>query len=198
MEHASVSQLHQDYFPVRMAHEQTDITGRRENVLQQTVKTHGGSLAHPKGELIPLTLDATDKSSIQQLVSELSKREKHIDVLVNNAGISKGKSEVEKGDESVMELSKELFGEGDQEWMDVYRTNVMGYVYSCHFASILPLIMILDSSSLPQHSPHFSLLHQRRDQIIRVLLSTLRACRASLARPSTTSSITFQNRLRYI
>ena len=92
------------------------------------MKAHGSALAHPKGELIPLTLDATDKASIQKLVAELEKREKHVDVLVNNAGISKGTSTVEKGDEAVNELSKELFGESDEDWLDVYRTNVMGYV----------------------------------------------------------------------
>ena len=85
------------------------ITSRREDVLNTTAKKWGTSLAHPRGKLIPLPCDITSKPSIQHLVQEIGKREKHVDVLVNDAGISTGTSSTEKGDESAEALSSELF-----------------------------------------------------------------------------------------
>lgn len=102
------------------------ITGRRADALENTVKTWGSSLAHPQGKIIPLQADVTSKPSIQNLVTEIGKNEKHVDVLVNNAGISKGTSAVEKGDDNVEELAKELWNEDQNDWEDVYRTNVIG------------------------------------------------------------------------
>lgn len=102
------------------------ITGRRAEVLQTAVKTWGKSLAHPRGQLIPMPADSTDKASIDSLVKDISKNEKYIDVLVNNAGISKGKSSVEEGDKSADALKKELWNEELSDWEDVYRTNVIG------------------------------------------------------------------------
>jgi NADP-dependent 3-hydroxy acid dehydrogenase YdfG len=61
------------------------ITGRRRDVLENTASTWGSSLAHPKGKLIPLECDITDKSSIQNLVRQISNKEKWVDILVNNA-----------------------------------------------------------------------------------------------------------------
>lgn len=72
--------------------------------------------------------DITDKASIRQLVEQVAKQERKIDVLVNNAGITEGTSEVEKGDESVKELMTELWSETVQSWENVYRTNVIGCV----------------------------------------------------------------------
>ncbi|KAI5120446.1 hypothetical protein M0805_009908 [Coniferiporia weirii] len=114
------------------------ITGRRQSALDTAVSTHGRSLAHPKGELIPLQLDTRSKESIKKLVEEITAREKHVDVLVNNAGITKGTSSVEKGDEDVVSLAKELWQEDTAEWEDVYRTNVMGLFFTT--AAFLPLL----------------------------------------------------------
>lgn len=49
-------------------------------MLDQAFEAHGKSLAHSKGELIPITADITDKASIQALVEEIGRREKHVDV----------------------------------------------------------------------------------------------------------------------
>ncbi|KAL5476376.1 hypothetical protein ACEPAI_1935 [Sanghuangporus weigelae] len=114
------------------------ITSRRQSVLEQAVSTHGKSLVHPKGELIPISADVTDKSSIDQLVAEISKREDHVDVLVNNAGISKATSVVEKGDEDAVALSKELWEENVNDWEDVFRTNVTGPFFTT--VKFLPLL----------------------------------------------------------
>jgi NAD(P)-dependent dehydrogenase (short-subunit alcohol dehydrogenase family) len=115
------------------------IISRRSEVLQSAVSAHGGSnLAHPNGALIPLKCDITDKQSIKLLVEEITKKESHIDLLVNNAGISEGTSEVEKGHESAEALSKELFNEDFAAWENVYRTNVIGYFFMT--AGFLPLL----------------------------------------------------------
>ncbi|KAJ4482300.1 hypothetical protein J3R30DRAFT_3699730 [Lentinula aciculospora] len=75
---------------------------------------------------------------LSNLVEEVKGREKNIDVLVNNAGVSSGSSEVEKGDESAEQLSKELFGEDLVKWEDVYRTNVVGHFFTT--AAFIPLL----------------------------------------------------------
>lgn len=114
------------------------ITGRRPEVLEQTTKAWGKSLLHPRGQLIPVPADITDKASIEHLFKEISKNEKHVDVLVNNAGVSLGTSEVEKGDESAQALKDELWKEELSDWETVYRTNVIGYahIYLLPYTSI--------------------------------------------------------------
>ncbi|KAG2156348.1 hypothetical protein DEU56DRAFT_231454 [Suillus clintonianus] len=114
------------------------ITSRRQDVLEHAAKQWGSSLAHPKGKLIPVTCDVMSKESIKQLVQEITKNEDHIDLLVNNAGISEGKSAVEKGDESANDLSTELFGEDQASWENVYRTNVIGCFFTT--TAFLPLL----------------------------------------------------------
>ncbi|KAJ3937565.1 MAG: NAD(P)-binding protein [Lentinula lateritia] len=102
------------------------ITSRRKFVLDNAVNTWGSSLAHPKGRLIALECDITDKKSIQKLVEEVEGREKNIDVLV------------EKGDESAKQLSEELFGEDLVKCEDVYRTNVIGHLFTT--AAFIPFL----------------------------------------------------------
>ncbi|KIK58335.1 hypothetical protein GYMLUDRAFT_1006896 [Collybiopsis luxurians FD-317 M1] len=115
------------------------ITSRRKSVLENAVNTWGSSLAHPKGKLIPLECDITDKNSISNLVKEVKGRgETNVDVLVNNSGISIDSSEVEKGDESAEKLSDELFSENMSNWEDVYRTNVIGHFFTT--AAFIPLL----------------------------------------------------------
>ncbi|OAX44071.1 NAD(P)-binding protein [Rhizopogon vinicolor AM-OR11-026] len=107
------------------------ITSRRREVLERTAKRWGSSLAHPQGRI------------------EVSKQENHIDLLVNNAGISEGTSAVEKGDESAKALSMELFGEDQASWENVYRTNVIGYYFVT--TAFLPLVYAT-SSMRSQHT----------------------------------------------
>ncbi|KZS95844.1 NAD(P)-binding protein [Sistotremastrum niveocremeum HHB9708] len=121
------------------------ITSRRQDTLAQTVKVHGSSLVHPRGEIIALPLDVTSKQSIADLVQEISTREKHVDLLINSAGISKGSSEVEKGDESPQELSKELGSESVEDWEDVYRTNVIGAFFTT--VAFIPLLSAATQST---------------------------------------------------
>ncbi|KAI0265085.1 NAD-P-binding protein [Gloeopeniophorella convolvens] len=123
------------------------ILGRREDVLQRTVETHGSNLLHPKGQLVPLQCDITSKDSLSATVDKIKAKEDHVDVLVNNAGISVGTSEVEKGDESADALQKELWAEKLEEWEDVYRTNVIG-----HFFTTVAFIPLLAKTARPGHT----------------------------------------------
>jgi len=103
------------------------ILGRREDALCRAVEAHGGDkLVHPSGKIVPLPCDITSKESIENFIRQLAAHERHVDVLVNNAGISQGTSAVEKGDESPEALSRELWEEKSEDWGHVYKTNVMG------------------------------------------------------------------------
>ncbi|KAK0443535.1 hypothetical protein EV421DRAFT_1946871 [Armillaria borealis] len=114
------------------------ITGRRQDVLQQAVDTWGSSLSHKKGKLVGISCDTTDKTSIQALVNSISKEEDHVDILVNNAGITSQTAQVEKGDTSAKELGTELWQLTENDWLDVYRTNVMGHFFTA--TAFLPLL----------------------------------------------------------
>ncbi|OSX59512.1 hypothetical protein POSPLADRAFT_1150956 [Postia placenta MAD-698-R-SB12] len=114
------------------------VTSRRAETLENAAKKWGSELVHPQGKIIPVTADITDKASIKTLAKEIAKQEKHIDVLVNNAGIDGDTSSVEKGHESVQALQKELWNEEFQMWQDVYKTNVIGYFFTT--VAFLPLL----------------------------------------------------------
>ncbi|EIM88297.1 NAD-P-binding protein [Stereum hirsutum FP-91666 SS1] len=123
------------------------ILGRREDVLKQTAETHGKDLVHKSGKIIPLVCDITDKKSLERMAEEIGRKEKRVDVLVNNSGISQGSSSVEIGDESAGKLRDELWSEKFEEWEDVYRTNVIG-----HFFTTVALIPLLSAAYKPGHS----------------------------------------------
>ncbi|VDC04204.1 unnamed protein product [Peniophora sp. CBMAI 1063] len=125
------------------------IVGRRKEVLDRTAEVWGQSLAHPSGKLIPLIADIDSKESISKLVEEVGKREKYVNVLVNNAGISKGSSEVEQGEEGAKQLHDELWSESLNDWMDVYKTNVVGHFFTA--VAFLPLLSAA-TESIAGHS----------------------------------------------
>ncbi|KAE8138795.1 hypothetical protein BDV38DRAFT_270329 [Aspergillus pseudotamarii] len=98
------------------------ITGRTGEKLDRVAELYSKNIP---GEIIPITSDITDKSSVDKLVQEISSREKYLSILINNAGISSSTQTTEKEDPK--ELRKELFESSaldPQEWDDVYRTNV--------------------------------------------------------------------------
>ncbi|KAH7931342.1 NAD(P)-binding protein [Leucogyrophana mollusca] len=124
------------------------ITSRREPVLAQSARHWGSSLQHPQGQLVPLQCDITSKDSIGNLVQQIQKKESHIDLLVNNAGISEGTSDTDKAEESAKDLSAELFNEDLASWENVYRTNVIGYFFLA--TAFLPLL----NAATMNHSQH--------------------------------------------
>ncbi|KAJ5166717.1 uncharacterized protein N7482_005498 [Penicillium canariense] len=98
------------------------ITGRTEEKLNRVVELYNNNIS---GEIIPLTADITDKESIAKLVKEFSKRENHLSILINNAGISSSSHTTEHTDPH--ELREALFDSpaaDPQEWESVFRTNV--------------------------------------------------------------------------
>ncbi|KIJ50843.1 hypothetical protein M422DRAFT_159176 [Sphaerobolus stellatus SS14] len=125
------------------------IIGRRKETLDQAVKVHGSSLENG-GQLIPLQGDASKKDGIATLVNEISKREKYVNVLVNNAGIDgEHRQSVEKGDESPQALHEQLWSCPEEEWADVYRTNTTGYYFTS--TAFIPLLAKA-TKQFPGHS----------------------------------------------
>jgi NAD(P)-dependent dehydrogenase (short-subunit alcohol dehydrogenase family) len=126
----------------------SDIIGRRKEKLEDAVKAHS-SFAHPLGKLIPVQGDVTSKEDLSTIAQQIAKYESHLDLLVNNAGISIGKSAGEKGDESANALAVELWGETVDDWMQVYKTNVVSYFFTT--VAFLPLLAS-STSRKPGHS----------------------------------------------
>lgn len=60
------------------------ICGRSEEKLDKVAELYG---KESSGQIIPITADVTSKSEIKKLVSEISGKESHLDILINNAGI---------------------------------------------------------------------------------------------------------------
>lgn len=102
------------------------IVGRRADTLLKTAETWGSSLANPNGKLIPVTADITSKDSIETLVNEIKTKEKKLDLLVNNAGVSLENSNTDAAEDSMEELQKALWKESWENWESTYRTNVIG------------------------------------------------------------------------
>ncbi|KAL2073719.1 hypothetical protein VTL71DRAFT_11045 [Oculimacula yallundae] len=119
------------------------ITGRRMEALENAAKTHSPSSGG--GEIIPIgPCDVTSKSDLENLVKQIEKKEKYINVLVCNAGISGPKAEPKS--EDAKELKNTLFrGESFQEWSETFNTNVSGVYFTT--VAFLPLLQ----ASLPTH-----------------------------------------------
>jgi len=110
------------------------ITGRRMEALENAAKTH--SLAQG-GEIIPAgPCDVTKKEDLEKLVAEISKKEKYINLLITNAGISGPKAEPES--EKAFELKDRLFQEEFSQWSDTFNTNVSTVYFTT--VAFLPLL----------------------------------------------------------
>ncbi|KAF2104378.1 dehydrogenase with different specificitie [Rhizodiscina lignyota] len=110
------------------------IVGRTDEKLERVVETHGKDI---QGEIVPITGDVTDQKGVEQLVKEISNREKHLDILINNAGIAPGKASTHV--KTAEELSKSLFNQtSPEEWSSIHTTNVAGpYLMSTAFLPLL-------------------------------------------------------------
>ncbi|KAL2814862.1 hypothetical protein BDW59DRAFT_177796 [Aspergillus cavernicola] len=112
------------------------ITGRTKDKLDRVANLYSQNIP---GQIIPIPADITKKDSIAQLVDEISKREKYLSILINNAGISSSTQSTEHQDAG--ELRNALFDDPSanmDEWESVYRTNVV----QCFFTTtaFLPLL----------------------------------------------------------
>ncbi|KAK4565414.1 hypothetical protein LTR86_004031 [Recurvomyces mirabilis] len=113
------------------------IVGRTEEKLETVAKTYSQGIS---GEIIPLVADVTDKAQISDLYEQIATKEKHLDILINNAGIMSGNTVQTEGKDA-NELKKNMFDSEKNsfsDWDDIYRTNVS----ACYFMStaFLPLL----------------------------------------------------------
>jgi len=111
------------------------ITGRRVDALENAAKSHSPT---DGGEIIPIgPCDVTKKEDLENIVAQISKKEKYINLLVAAAGISGPKAEPES--ENATELKETLFkNESFSEWSDTYNTNVSSVYFTT--VAFLPLL----------------------------------------------------------
>ncbi|EME44125.1 hypothetical protein DOTSEDRAFT_71812 [Dothistroma septosporum NZE10] len=98
------------------------ICGRTEDKLDTVAKTFSQDIA---GQIIPIVADVSKKAEVAKLYKEISEKEQHLDILMNNAGISTSTFNTEAG--NAEELKKALFDNDNatyEDWDAVYRTNV--------------------------------------------------------------------------
>lgn len=120
------------------------IVGRRKEVLENASKSHDP--AHG-GSIVPLgPCDVTKKSDLDALVRELQEKEKHINLLVCNAGVGGPKAEPHSEDAS--ELKDRLWNsESVEEWGDTYKTDVTSVYFTT--VAFLPLLQ----AAMEPHGP---------------------------------------------
>jgi len=77
------------------------------------------------GQIIPLQGDVSDKADISRMLKEISSKEQHVSILINNAGVDG--NTFETGAKTAEEMSQNMFHNKDatfEDWVDVYRINV--------------------------------------------------------------------------
>ena len=108
------------------------IIGRRKNVLDSAVKNFGAD-----GNIVAIEGDVTSKASLESAVNEIASKEQHVDLLINNSGISG--PQYNMSGKTVEQIKEDLFKNANfSEWDDVFRSNVS----SIYFTSLafLPLL----------------------------------------------------------
>jgi len=113
------------------------IVGRTGEKLDTVAKEYNGD--DIDGEIIPLQGDVSKKEDIARLYNEISKREKCLCILVNNAGTSGSTFQQEA--QSPEEARKNLFESDEanfEEWEKIYRTNVAQIYFTT--TAFLPLL----------------------------------------------------------
>ncbi|KAK0726042.1 reductase-like protein [Lasiosphaeris hirsuta] len=112
------------------------IVGRTAKKLENVVSTYNKDI---EGEIIALTADVTDKSSVAALVEEISSREKCLCILINNAGVTSASLTTESS--SATEMKQNLFDTSKtslEDWTSTYATNVASTFFTT--AAFLPLL----------------------------------------------------------
>ncbi|KAI1129781.1 hypothetical protein F5Y10DRAFT_145452 [Nemania abortiva] len=126
------------------------ITGRRADVLETSARVHGAKdkLGENGGEIIPLVMDVTNKGSIKDAVGKVEAKEGYLNVLVNNAGVWKGRPAATPAD-GPEALGAAMFAEETEEnWQQSFLTNTTSpYLVT---AAFLPLLANAASSPAQQ------------------------------------------------
>lgn len=87
--------------------------------------------------MVPLVGDTTSKSSISELVSQLSQSEGHIDLLVNNAGVA-GDMLSDMDTKDFNSVYNALWDQDFDKSQEILDTNVLGYYFTA--VGFLPLL----------------------------------------------------------
>lgn len=112
------------------------IVGRTAEKLDTVAETYGKDI---QGSIVPITADVANKKSIRELVKQISEKESHLDILINNAGISLNTQQTEA--KTAEEMSKNLFDDENEDfktWTDTYATNVAQIFFMS--TAFLPLL----------------------------------------------------------
>ena len=115
------------------------ITGRRTEVLENAAKSHSpDSKEEHTGQIVPIgPCDVTSKASLEDLVSQITAKEKYLSLVIAAAGISGPKAPPES--EDAQELKDQLWSkESPEDWNSTYNTNVTSVYFSC--VAVLPLL----------------------------------------------------------
>ncbi|KAK7952820.1 NAD(P)-binding protein [Apiospora aurea] len=131
------------------------ITGRRQEVLDQTVKMYSNG----PGQIIALRGDVSKKSEAVRLAGEIESREpKGVQLLVNNAGIARdddtrysNNGQPDMGDAKA--ISEHFLRSSEEQWLETMQTNVVGaYFMSMAFLPLLakggPSSQVVNVSSI--------------------------------------------------
>lgn len=112
------------------------IAGRTEEKLERVAELYNKDIP---GEIIPLQADITNKNEINKLAEEISSRDGHLSILINNSGIAHKTQETEH--EDATKLRQSLFEDPAStftQWDDVFRTNVSQIYFMT--SAFLPLL----------------------------------------------------------
>ncbi|KAI0876167.1 NAD(P)-binding protein [Hypoxylon argillaceum] len=126
------------------------ITGRRVDVLETSARIHGARdrLGESGGEIIPLAMDVTDKESIKNAVDKIEAEEGYLNILVNNAGVWRGRADAVPAD-GPEAFGAAMFAEEIQDnWQQSYLTNTMSPYFVT--GAFLPLLAKATSSPAQQ------------------------------------------------
>jgi len=87
------------------------ITGRRQKKLEEFIEKHNSL----KNNILPLCFDVRDKLATEKALASMPEEWKNINVLVNNAGLSRGLNEIQNGNFT--------------DWEEMIDTNIKGLLY---------------------------------------------------------------------
>ncbi|TIB75585.1 hypothetical protein E3Q23_02345 [Wallemia mellicola] len=110
------------------------ITGRRLEKLQETA-------APFEGRVIPIVADNTKKEDIIALAKFVNEREDHIDLLVNNAGVTTVNAQLDAEDNTGQAISKRMLEQNFDDWLGPYAVNTASMYFTSVSAAFLPLLM---------------------------------------------------------
>ncbi|KIJ44555.1 hypothetical protein M422DRAFT_252171 [Sphaerobolus stellatus SS14] len=113
------------------------ITGRRENVLQNAVKTHGQAPG-VIGELIPIVSDVRKKDDISKLVSTICQKDSYVNLVVNNASTGDVKNDFQTKT-TVQDMSHALFSCDNEAWDTILHLNATAMYFVA--VAFLPLLV---------------------------------------------------------